>query len=242
MQWKRLVYYILINIVVSVCTMLLVLFVWERVRPTGLLDLAAVSLSPSPVATVMVAPTATSTAVPTSPKPTEAYVAYEVKSGETLGEIAQAFGISVEELLEINGRSDPDSVGVGEIWLVPAPTAPSQATAPPAAPDSGSRSSDVTISSVLGAGDLASERVLMRGSGSEEVSLTYWQLKDEDGNSYTFPQLTLFKDGAVNLHTTAGVDTVVDLYWGLAESVWQTGETVTLMDAEGNVRATYQVP
>jgi hypothetical protein len=59
---------------------------------------------------------------------------------------------------------------------------------------------------------------------------------------YNFPQLTLYKDGAVNLHTQAGQNTVVDLYWGLANAVWRSGETVTLYDETGKVRAIFRIP
>jgi hypothetical protein len=40
-----------------------------------------------------------------------------------------------------------------------------------------------------------------------------WQLRDENGNVFTFPQLQLFEGGAINVWTTSGSASVVDLYW-----------------------------
>ena len=95
---------------------------------------------------------------------------------------------------------------------------------------------------VVGVGDLASERVQLRGIGEGSLDLTGWRLRDEDNHEYTFPKITLFPNGAVNVYTSAGVDTVVALYWGASSSVWRSGESVTLLDDSGNVQATFEVP
>ena len=101
---------------------------------------------------------------------------------------------------------------------------------------------DVEIVSVIGAEIFDAEMVLVRYSGEGELDLAGWTLKDEDKNIYDFPQLTLYPEGAVQVHTIAGQDTVVDLYWGLRQSVWESGETVSLIDSQGTERATYKVP
>jgi hypothetical protein len=98
------------------------------------------------------------------------------------------------------------------------------------------------INSVIGAGDLASERVFLTRTGFGELDLTGWQLRDQNGNVFTFPQLVLFESGAVNVWTTTGTPTVVDLYWGLGSAVWSSGETVVLVDNLGKERAKYAVP
>jgi UDP:flavonoid glycosyltransferase YjiC (YdhE family) len=36
--------------------------------------------------------------------------------------------------------------------------------------------------------------------------------------------------------------TVIDLYWGLNDPVWESGEEAQLLDPSGNVRAVYTVP
>lgn len=98
------------------------------------------------------------------------------------------------------------------------------------------------ISRIVGAGDLDSERVEIHHVGESEISLSGWLLRDEDGNEYLFPNLTMVGQGAVTLFTRSGFNTVVELYWGSEQTVWETGETATLVDPEGNAQATYIVP
>ena len=100
----------------------------------------------------------------------------------------------------------------------------------------------VKISSVVGAGTLTSEIVVVKFEGEGQLDLASWQLKDEDGNTFTFPNITLYPNGAVQVHTITGTDTVIDLYWGIGDAVWSSGESARLFDAQGNLRAVYRVP
>lgn len=100
----------------------------------------------------------------------------------------------------------------------------------------------VEIVSVVGAGTLSAEVVVVRYNGKGELALSEWQLKDDDGNTFTFPQLTLYTNGAVQVHTASGSDTVVDLYMGLRDPIWESGESAKLYDAQDNLRAIYRVP
>jgi hypothetical protein len=100
----------------------------------------------------------------------------------------------------------------------------------------------VKISSVVGAGALESEIVVVKFEGEGQLELASWQLKDEDGNIFKFPKLTLYPNGAVQIHTASGTDTVIDLYWGIGEAAWSSGENARLFDAQGNLRAVYRVP
>jgi hypothetical protein len=100
----------------------------------------------------------------------------------------------------------------------------------------------VKISSVVGAGTLESEIVVVKFEGDGQLDLTSWQLKDEDGNTFTFPNITLYPNGAVQIHTVTGNDTVIDLYWGIGDAVWSSGENARLFDSQGNLRAVYRVP
>ncbi len=100
----------------------------------------------------------------------------------------------------------------------------------------------VEIVSVIGAGTLTAEWVVVRNAGTEPLSLAGWQLQDTNRHVFTFPNLTLNTGGAVQIHTIAGTNTVIDLYWGLSDPVWQSGEDAQLLDPSGNVRAVYTVP
>ena len=114
--------------------------------------------------------------------------------------------------------------------------------ATPMAPSALETNIDVDIVSVIGAGTLETEVVLVRYDGNDELSLAGWRLEDEDKNVFAFPQLTLFAGGVVQVHSGVGQDSVVDLYWSSRAPVWESGEEASLLDPQGNVRATYTVP
>lgn len=181
-QGKRLLFYLVLNILVSACTTLAVLWIWDRPHtpvPASLGSLFAQPTNPAPVQPA---------ASPTQ-EPTEA---------------------------------------------VPAPAQPAATAGEPVRL--------VLIDNVFGIGNLKDEYVLIKRTGDGELSLTNWRLEDGSGSSFTFPALTLYPNGAVQLHTAAGANSVVDLYWGRDAAVWQIGKTVTLYDEQGSLRATYRIP
>jgi Lamin Tail Domain len=100
----------------------------------------------------------------------------------------------------------------------------------------------IQIASVAGAGTLGAETVTIQYNGEGELDLSNWQLKDANGNAYTFPPFKLFKNGAVRVHTTSGTNTAIDLYWAQNKAVWQSGESVQLTDPQGAVQDSYPVP
>lgn len=102
----------------------------------------------------------------------------------------------------------------------------------------------IRISNIFGAGDVQNEMVELLRVGEGDVYLTGWQLKDEDNNTYTFPNgLIMFTGAEFNIYTRiSSSESVIEGYWKSAEAIWQPGETATLVDAQGNVRATYTIP
>lgn len=73
-------------------------------------------------------PTATTSARPNS---------YEVVPGDTLGEIAERLGVSVEALAAANNLADPDALIPGQVLTIPRPGA---GTATPSATAAGTAS------------------------------------------------------------------------------------------------------
>lgn len=122
------------------------------------------------------------------------------------------------------------SAPVANDQTVPQPTLNPQADIP------------VEIVSVVGAGTLTAEWVVVRYTGDDQINLANWELRDEDRHVFTFPQLILHKDGAVQVHTATGTNTVIDLYWNAGDPVWESGEEAQLYDPSGNLRAVYKVP
>lgn len=197
--------------------------------------------------------------------PTMEMLTYEIKEGDTLGALAIQFNVSVADILTVNDLSDPDSLYVGQIIYIPtaplpkatstsipptmvaSPTPRPSATithgsTPTATQTQIGREPQVVIDTVIGAGVLENERVVLHRTGDGELSLAGWRLEDGMGKVYTFPQLTLYKGGAINLNTRSGEDTVVDLFWGLTSPIWKPGETVFLYDSLNELRASYTIP
>jgi len=271
---KRLFYIILANIVISAATTLVVLYFWERNRAGPPAQVTVVMLvnptvnaavtAGTPLAILLSETPAPEQSQPDetvpSPQPTQ-IVEYRVKSGDTLGKIAVSFDISIDDIMRLNGITDPDLISIGEVLYIPTGPLPTYTPVPPttAAPTVTARPLTPTtsltpspspsgnpakpiIESVLAPGDLANERVKITRTGLGELSLDGWWIEDGKGNVYHFPQLNLFEGGAVFLHTTKGLDSATDLYWGLSEPAWQSGEILILHDALGMERARYQVP
>ena len=63
---------------------------------------------------------------------------------------------------------------------------------------------NVSMVGVIGAGALADERIIIQNNGLQELDLTGWYLTDNQGNTYLFPQLTLFPGVKVQLHSITG--------------------------------------
>jgi hypothetical protein len=100
----------------------------------------------------------------------------------------------------------------------------------------------VQIVSVIGAGNLQAEAVVIRYTGADDLDLTGWHLKDNDGQTFTFPPFKLFKDGAVQVHSAGGTNTAIDLFWGQRQAAWRSGQSVLLTTPEGDVQDSYPVP
>jgi hypothetical protein len=126
---------------------------------------------------------------------------------------------------------------------LPQAPAPAQlsASSPPVAAESVSQGT-VQIVSVIGAGNLQAEAVVIRYTGAGELDLTGWHLKDTDGQTFTFPPFKLFRDGAVQVHSSVGTNTAIDLFWGQRQAAWQSGQSVLLTTPEGEVQDSYPVP
>lgn len=95
----------------------------------------------------------------------------------------------------------------------------------------------------IGEDDFESERIRLIYDGEEQLQLAEWELHDEDGHVYVFININFFTKGAaVDVYTKAGTNGFSELFWGMDTLMWSSGETATLYDAEGQVRATYVIP
>ena len=261
MTSRRMIFWLLLNLVVSASATFGVLWLWDRSHPAGQVPVrVAEGSTATETAALAVAPAATQPLPePTQASPAEAATptVYEVKGGDTLGSIAVQFDVSVEEIMSANNLDNANVLFVGQNLIIPVPgyeppTAepatpgplPTNVVEPPrptATRDPNAALPSLSVREVLSAGVLDSESLVIVNSGGP-VDLAGWSLRDGTGFQYTFPSLMLFEGGAINVHTTTGADTVTDLYWGQATTVWAAGKSVLLSDAGGTLHARYTVP
>jgi LysM repeat protein len=257
-RWKRIIYYLLINILVTSCTMVTILYAWENFRePGGGIDLPAFTAG-------------TETVIGSGGAEAEApvaitYEAYTVTAGDTLAGIAAQFGVSVEAIMTANNLDNPNVLTVGQELQIPLPAepgglpeststpeptaTPDLTSTPPSLPDQPTATTlpedhvlHIEIVTVIAPGVLDDERVVITLLSEGQLSMAGWQLVDAAGPIYTFPALTLFQDGAVSVYTASGTNNAVELHWGLDETVWEQGEVVHLVDPNGIERASFEIP
>ncbi|MFW6042111.1 MAG: lamin tail domain-containing protein [Chloroflexota bacterium] len=271
MSLRRMLPFILINIVVSATVVLLVLYWWDNRQP-----------EPEATASVVAAETEFETAVPADPgeeppldegddeTPTEEGEDVEedddptvhiVQAGETLGRISEMYDVPMEDIVAANDIVDVNSLAVGQELMIPIGGLPSPTATPTAEPTAEATQTPapeptealdegeaiVEIAEVIGVGDLTAEAVRISNAGDRPLMLRGWELTDEDGHVYSFVDVTLYGGSeagspSILVHTEAGQNGPSDLYWGLETEVWESGETVTLRDADGTVQATYDIP
>ena len=91
----------------------------------------------SPSSTVVSDPTetpeaATATTSPSDCQPTD----YEVADGDTLADLAETFGVTIEAIVEASALEDPDVLAIGDPLTIPCPTEAPQET-PTETPEDG---------------------------------------------------------------------------------------------------------
>ncbi|MCP5096341.1 MAG: LysM peptidoglycan-binding domain-containing protein [Chloroflexi bacterium] len=255
MSFRRMLPFILINVVVSAVVVLGILYWWEN-RDDGVITAVgvetAVSTTPLPsdatAAAPVVQPTETS-------EPEDEIPIHVVQGGDTLGTISQFYDVPIEDIMAANNMNNANLISVGQQLIIPinglatpipdptATTAPNTLPTPIATEVVETGDSLIEISQVIGVGELSAEAVQIRNVGSNPEALLAWKLADQDGNFYAFGQVTLFGDGAgILVHTQTGQNGATEVYWGQAEAVWESGELVTLLNANGEIVTTYQIP
>ncbi len=100
----------------------------------------------------------------------------------------------------------------------------------------------IEIQSVYMPGELNYEKISLKNVGDLPVDMTGWSLSNGSKNKFTFPALTIYPNGAVDVYSIAGVNTAVELFWNAPEAVWKTGGKAILIDSDGQERSRYLIP
>lgn len=186
-----------------------------------------------------------------------------VAGGETLGAIGEQYDMTIEELTITNQNYDPEFdanfLSIGQEIVIPQcgvptpiPTAtPTETPVPtrkvptpyPTGTEPAGGRIKVEIARVVSAGDVASEALEVINRGTAVARLDGWTIVNtRTDETFTFPPLNLFPQGAVTVYSGAGEDTAIDLYWGLDEAVWQSGDMLELYDNLEQLQDEYEVP
>lgn len=173
---------------------------------------------------------------------------HSVVSGETVGALANRYGVDLALMLEVNDLTldTAPSLQIGDTLLVPLEScavespsaAPSTSLDSETAPAENAR---IEIIEIEGLDDITAEGVRLRNMGAARLNLRGWTLTDDDGSSFAFPERLLFPDFEITLYTRSGADSGEALFWGRDRPVWQAGDVLTLTDAAGQIQATMRV-
>ena len=251
MALRRMLPFIILNIIISAAVVLALLYWWDSRRAPEVTE------SPPTFAAAFPIPTRTPTIVVQIEAETfediidEGLDIYTVQRGDTLGSISAEFDLPMFDIMEANGIEDPNFLQVDQELIIPTDgyeTPVPEATStlgiselpspiPTLLPTEGE--AVIELGELTSPGDISKEAVSIINNGDRPISLLGWKIIDQDGHEYTFGQVTLFGEGAaISVHSISGQDGLTALYWGNQEALWQSGETIALVDSEGTTRAT----
>lgn len=244
MNRRLLVFFILVNALVSLTIAVTVVWIAEQRRPKP--EELVVPATPAPAVVLIATPTsgdaqaapesgsspsATPIAVAAPPEPGETEI-YTVKAGDSLSAIAARYGVSLNRLLEINDLADPNLVYVGQRLTIPV----SQQQGAPGGAAVGLPQQGLQLR-IENAGELAAESVQVVNDSDGAVDLQGWTLSRDGGPIYTFSNLLLFPGSGIRLNTGSGEDNSINRYWGRDAAAWEIGSTVILRNPNGELIA-----
>ena len=119
--------FLILNAIVSCAVSLGVLLTWSYCCQT---EMGRAPI-PTPEATLAAIQMATNAALPQTPVPSPTPLIHVVRRNETMGIISNSYGITVEQLLTANGLTDPNSLDIGQMLVIPAPPTALPATGLP---------------------------------------------------------------------------------------------------------------
>lgn len=94
---------------------------------------------------------------------------------------------------------------------------------------------------------LNEEQVTIRSEEENDLTIAGWRIVNisrPEIPAFVFPAFILQPETDVYLYTGNGTDNLAtgDFYWKRNASVWRSGDTAHLLDAQGRLVSAYQVP
>jgi|MTBAKSStandDraft_1061840.scaffolds.fasta_scaffold08155_2 hypothetical protein len=209
-----------------------------------------------------------------TPAPTlagDGCVEHVIQSGDTVYALAQDYGVSWRDVLQINGIDDSTILQIDDVLIIPlgdcvpdtpTPSAPGptlaatptvEALGPPTStpfdlaqdlptftPVPTAITVQVIIAKVANWGNANTEAVEIVNQG-DVLNLQGWTLSNASGAVFLFPEFRFSPGSAIQVFSRPGTNTPAALFWGRDTAAWAAGDTLTLADSTGQVRATFQI-
>jgi LysM repeat protein len=188
---------------------------------------------------------------------------YTVQQGDACSIIADRFDVTVAELLALNNEINANctNLQVEQVILIPGETcqpptpAPTDTPIPTATrtpfaigtfaitntPIPTAANAEVEITQILNFGDVTTEVVEIRNTGTGVVDLQGWRLENGRGLVYEFPDARLQPTAIIRIFSRVGQNTPGALYWNQTVNVWEENATATLLDADEQIQDVYTV-
>jgi LysM repeat protein len=181
---------------------------------------------------------------------------YTVKKGDTPGGIATNNGVSLASLYKANGFTRDPILQIGQVLVIPlngcglltdtpTPLPTKDFTPTPIPTSTAIPTTSKTVIQIQGAlkpGDLAEEGINLTNVSEGVVEMTGWTLSNGTADVFKFPTFRLFPNGKVLINTRAGQNSPIVLYAGKTTAQWASGQTVNLIDTNGVIQATFNIP
>lgn len=227
MNRSQLVFVIIVNALFTLLIASAGYLIYElrRPHPAGPV-VVAFPTPPSPTPTSDVLPT------PSDPDPVEApsdrpLRTYTIREGDTLGAIADLFGVEQSALAALNGITNPNLIVPGQSLLIPEAGLVGLTTR------DGLQAADLTLQ-VLNAGRYAEEAVVIVNLHSPRADLSDWSVVTDGDGAYMFQQIPpLLRGESLRLYSRSGEDTAYDKHWGRTPHIWGPGTKVSLHNPNG---------
>ncbi len=233
MNRSQLVFVIIVNALFTLLIASIAYLIYELRRPAPEAPIVLEVATPAPTVTGPGAP-ATDDLTPVAPPEGTAVGSdrvatrtYTIREGDTLGAIADLFGVAQSSLAALNGIANPNLIVPGQTLTIPDFTgvADPGATVPNAA--------DLALQ-VLNPGLYAEEAVVIVNVQHPEIDLSEWSVVTGVDGAYRFSQIPpLLRGESVRLFSRTGTDTAYDKHWGRSPTIWGPGTTISLHDPEG---------
>lgn len=97
---------------------------------------------------------------------------------------------------------------------------------------------EIDIVSIAHDEPLSSEQVIFENTGSTDLQLDGWELQNNAGDTYTFPEGTTIKPGReLTVYSGSGRDSTTERHWNATDPVWNdSGDQVLIIDEGGTVQ------